>query len=199
CFAPLVDEEGIPLTWADLQAKKLRCRACGGPLWQADRTGPRRIPLADYVRRRMRGHFDLLIVDEVQEAKARGSAQGLAAGALGEACGKSLTLTGTLCGGYSSTLFYLLWRVSPAVRAEFAYQDEPKWVSRYGVLERITKKDPDAYADDGRQSRRRGYLTRIVERPGVSPAVLFHLIGNTVFLRLADVAADLPSYTERVR
>lgn len=28
--------------------------------------------------------------------------------------------------------------------------------------------------------------------------MLFHLIGNTVFLRLADVARDLPPYTERV-
>jgi hypothetical protein len=66
------------------------------------------------------------------------------------------------------------------------------------VVERITKKDPDAYLDDGRQSRRRTYPTRTVEKPGVSPAVLMHLIGNTVFLRLADVARDLPPYTERV-
>ena len=28
--------------------------------------------------------------------------------------------------------------------------------------------------------------------------MLFHLIGNTVFLRLSDVASDLPTYTERV-
>ena len=28
--------------------------------------------------------------------------------------------------------------------------------------------------------------------------MLFHLIGNTVFLRLADVAQDLPTYTEWV-
>jgi hypothetical protein len=39
---------------------------------------------------------------------------------------------------------------------------------------------------------------RTVERPGISPAVLFHLIPTTVFLRLADIAADLPAYTERV-
>jgi hypothetical protein len=38
-----------------------------------------------------------------------------------------------------------------------------------------------------------------VEKPGVSPAVLFHLIGNTVFLRLADVSSDLPAYREEVR
>jgi hypothetical protein len=99
CYTPAVDDEEVPLTWADLRAKKLRCRACGGPLWQADRRGPRRFPLADYIRRRLPGHFDLLIADEVQDFKARGSAQGLAVGALAEACGRTLTLTGTLFGG----------------------------------------------------------------------------------------------------
>ena len=198
CFQPIADDEGVPLGQSDLRAKKRRCQFCGGTLWQADRTGPRRFPLADYARRRLAGYFDLLVTDEVHEYKARGSAQGLAAAGLAEACGKTLTLTGTVFGGYSSTLFYLLWRFSPAVRSEFGYRDEAKWVSRYGIVERINKKDPDAYADDGRHSKRRSYLTRTVEKPGVSPAILFHLIGNTVFLRLADVAKDLPPYTERV-
>jgi len=199
CFAPALDNEGLPLEHEQLERKKQNCRECGGPLWQADRSGPRRFPLADYIARRMPGFFDLLVVDEQHEYKARGSAQGLAAGTLAEACRRVLTLTGTLMGGYSSTLFYLLWRFSPAVREEFAYKDEQRWVARYGILERITRKgDDDAY-EDGRVSRRRGYRTRVVEKPGVSPAVLFHLIGNTAFLRLADVAAGLPEYREEVR
>ncbi len=200
CFAETVDDEGVPLTLDELTRKKRRCLQCGSPLWQADRSGPRRFPLADYVARRMPGFFDLLIVDEQHEYKARGSAQGLAAGTLAEACDSTLTLTGTLMGGYSSTLFHLLWRFSPAVREEFTYRDEPRWVARYGIVERITRKggDDDAY-EDGRVSRRRGYRTRLVEKPGVSPAVLFHLIGNTAFLRLADVAAGLPEYREEVR
>ena len=36
------------------------------------------------------------------------------------------------------------------------------------------------------------------ERPGLAPAALFHLIGNTVFLRLADVASGLPPYEEQI-
>jgi hypothetical protein len=199
CFAPLLDDEGLPLELEQLERKKQRCGACGGPLWQADRNGPRRFPLSDYIKRRMSGHFDLLVVDEQQDYKARGSAQGLAAGTLAEACGRTLTLTGTLMGGYASTLFYLLWRFSPALRDEFAYKDEGRWVARYGIVERITRKgDDDAY-EDGRVSRRRGYRTRVVEKPGISPAILFHLIGNTAFLRLSDVAAGLPDYREEVR
>ena len=49
CFAPVVDDEEVPLEWADLARKKRRCDGCGGALWQADRTGPRRVALADYV------------------------------------------------------------------------------------------------------------------------------------------------------
>ena len=200
CFAPVVDDEGVPLEEADLRRKKLTCERCRSPLWQADCHGPHRFPLADYIARRMPGFFDLLLIDEQHEYKARGSAQGLAAGTLATACGAVLTLTGTLMGGYASTLFYLLWRFSPGVREEFQYNDEPKWVSRYGIVERITRRngDDDAY-EDGRSSRRRSYRTRVVEKPGVSPAVLFHLIGNTAFLRLTDVASGLPEYTEEVR
>lgn len=102
-------------------------------------------------------------------------------------------------GRYASTLFYLLWRFSPAVRKEFGYSDEGRWISHYGIVERITRRGDDEVVEDGRSSRRRGYRTRTVEKPGVSPAVLFHLIGNTVFLRLADVASDLPEYRGEVR
>lgn len=199
CYTALFDREGLPLDLETLARKKHTCEACGSPLWQADRAGPRRFPLADYVARRMLRVFDLLIVDEQHEYKARGSAQGIAAGTLAEACGRTLTLTGTLMGGYASTLFHLLWRFSPEVREEFGYGDEGRWISRYGIVERITRKGDDEATEDGRSSRRRGYRTRTVEKPGVSPAVLFHLIGNTVFLRLADVASDLTEYREEVR
>lgn len=200
CFDPILDEEGLPLDRDELARKKRRCDRCGSPLWQADREGPRRFPLADYIAHYLPGFFDLLVVDEQHEYKARGSAQGIAAGNLANACARTLTLTGTLMGGYSSTLFYLLWRFSPGVREEFGHNDEQRWVARYGLVERITRKgdDDDAY-EDGRTTRRRSYRTRTIEKPGVSPAVLFHLIGNTVFLRLADVASDLPEYSEQVR
>jgi hypothetical protein len=198
CFTPLVDEEGIPLEWADLTEKRHKCPACASPLWCADRRGPRRYPLADYVRHRLPGYFDLFIADEVHELKGRGSAQGLAAATLADACNRTLALSGTIFGGYASTLFDLLRRFSPAVRTEFGYRDAARWVSRYGIVHRITKRNPDAYTEDGRQSKRRNYVTRIVEKPGIAPAVLFHLLPNSVFLRLADVDRHLPPYAERV-
>ncbi|MGE0136032.1 MAG: hypothetical protein AB7L91_19400 [Dehalococcoidia bacterium] len=199
CWQTVLDEEGLPLDLTELARRRHVCSHCETPLWQADRSGPARVPLADFISRHMPDAFDLLITDESHEYKARGSAQGIAAGTLAESCGRTLTLTGTLMGGYASTLFHLLWRFSPEVREEFAYGEEARWVSRYGIVERITRKTGDDVVDEGRASRRRGYRTRTVEKPGVSPAILFHLIGNTVFIRLTDVATDLPEYREEVR
>ena len=93
CTAQVVDRDGVPLTDADLNRRKRTCEYCGSPLWQADRSGPKRYPLSDYVKHRMKGFFDLLIGDEVHEYKGRGSAQGIAAGVLADVCGRSLSLS----------------------------------------------------------------------------------------------------------
>ncbi len=199
CYSPIVDGEGVPLTDAQLSRRRHRCTRCGDALWHADAAGPRRYPLSDYVKHRMRGFFDLLIADEVHEFKGRGSAQGIAAGILADACGRSLTLTGTLLGGYASTLFHLLYRFSPEIRTEFGRSEEGRWISRYGFLEETVRRGDDGgYDEDGRSSRRRRYRKTVREKPGLAPAALFHLIGHSVFLRLYDVASDLPPYEEQV-
>ena len=188
----------MPLTDADLNRRKRNCADCGSPLWQADKSGPARYPLADYVKHRMRGFFDLLVGDEVHEYKGRGSAQGIAAGVLADACGKSLSLSGTLMGGYSSTLFHLLYRFSPEIRTDFGRSDEHRWIQRYGFEEHTVGKPDDDAVEDGRNSRRRKYRKVVRERPGLVPSALFHIIGNTVFLRLSDVASGLPPYEEQI-
>ncbi len=198
CTAQVVDRDGVPLTDADLNRRKRTCAACGAPLWQADKAGPKRYPLSDYVKHRMKGFFDLLVTDEVHEYKARGSAQGIAAGVLADACGKSLSLSGTLMGGYSSTLFHLLYRFSPEIRTEFGRSDEGRWIKRYGFEEHTVGRPDDGAVEDGRNSRRRKFRKVVREKPGLVPSALFHIIGNTVFLRLADVASGLPDYDEQI-
>ena len=198
CTAQIVDKDGVPLTDADLNRRKHTCANCGSPLWQADKSGPARYPLADYVKHHMKGFFDLLVGDEVHEYKGRGSAQGIAAGVLADVCGKSLSLSGTLMGGYSSTLFHLLYRFSPEIRTDFGRSDEHRWIQRYGFEEHTVGKPDDDSVEDGRFSRRRKYRKVVRERPGLVPSALFHIIGNTVFLRLADVASGLPPYEEQV-
>ena len=198
CTAQITDKDGVPLTDADLNRRRHVCSNCGSPLWQADKSGPKRYPLADYVKHHMRGFFDLLVTDEVHEYKGRGSAQGIAAGVLADACGKSLSLSGTLMGGYSSTLFHLLYRFSPEIRTEFGRSEEGRWIERYGFVEHSIGKPDDESMEDGRNSRRKKFRKVVRERPGLAPSALFHLIGNTVFLRLSDVASGLPDYTEQI-
>ena len=198
CASQIVDKDGVPLTAEEMGRKRRTCAGCGSALWQADPKGPKRYPLADYIKKRMKGFFELLIGDEIHEYKGRGSAQGIAAGVLADSCGRSLTLTGTLSGGYSSTLFHLLYRFSPAIRTEFGRSEEGRWIQRYGFEEHTIGKDDDESVEDGRFSRRRRYRKVVRERPGLAPAALFHLIGNSVFLRLSDVASGLPSYEEQI-
>ena len=198
CAYQIVDKDGVPLTAEEMGRKRRTCAQCRSPLWQADPKGPKRYPLADYIKKRMKGFFELLVGDEIHEYKGRGSAQGIAAGVLADSCGRSLTLTGTLSGGYSSTLFHLLYRFSPAIRTEFGRSEEGRWIQRYGFEEHTIGKDNDESVEDGRYSRRRRYRKVVRERPGLAPAALFHLIGNSVFLRLSDVASGLPSYEEQI-
>ena len=200
CWRPVTNDDDSPIRASELQAKRTMCAGCHSALWQADGSSHRRYPLADYIKKRMKGFFDLLIADEVHEYKSRGSAQGIAAGVLAEACRRSLILTGTLMGGYASTLFHLLYRFSPAIRSEFERSHQHRWISRYGFYQHTRTYSDRGENDytDGRSSRRRNYRTQPKELPGLTPGALFHLIGNTVFLRLADVSRDLPEYQEQI-
>jgi hypothetical protein len=217
CEAERVDRHAPKSRWTD---GKPPTRVCGAPLWgstarlqrggfawtpgtppvwPAQGSGPRRIALADYIARRMPGAFDLLVSDEVHEYKARESAQGIAAGQLAEATKRTLTLTGTLFGGYASTLFYLLWRFTGAIREEFGIDEVSRWVSTYGIVEKVTKySDEEVAGAVGRMTRRKRGKTTTRERPGVTPALLLYLLPNSAFVRLADVAADLPPVTDEV-
>ena len=81
------------------------------------------------------------------------------------------------------------------IRDEFGRGRKSRWIERYGFVEH--KIDPDSF-EDGRSSHRKRYGKVVRERPGLAPAALLHLNGNSVFLRLSDVAGGLPPYEERV-
>ena len=201
CHAQVVDRDGVPLTHGEMSKRRKRtCEECGTALWQADATGPRRYPLADYVKHRMKGFFDLLIGDEVHEYKGRGSAQGIAAGVLADACGKSLTLTG-------HTPWRLLIHPLPPPLPVFAGdQDRVREVGGAAAGSPATAfwSTPSTTGTTAWTRTvallpsARSYRKTVRERPGLAPSALFHLIGNSVFLRLADVASGLPPYEEQV-
>ena len=162
--------------------------------------GPRKIALSEYLRKKMPKFFDLAITDEVHQYKEQDSAQGINVGNLAQHYGRTLALTGTLMGGYSSNTFHLLYRFSPSLREHYPYEGLARWKREYGLSDEITvwKEEDEGFKYHGRTSKRKVGRPRKKEKPGISPAALFHIIGNTLFLRLSDVSADLPPFDEIV-
>lgn len=183
------DEQGNPV-WGT--------RPCRAPLFVC--TNARRQSIAEYLLHHARGRFKLLLADESHQYKAKASDRGVAFHQLAEACRRTLTLTGTLFGGKSTSIFWLLHRLNPHVRQDFAFHDEMRWAARYGVLESTRKRKvgDQTDEDDGAFTGHRRYRGDVHELPGVSPAIIARLLHNTVFLNLKDLGVDLPPYTEDV-
>jgi SNF2 family DNA or RNA helicase len=193
CRISLLDRDGVPIADEVLNRRKHKCKECREPLWEADARGPRRFPLATYLKNKYPGYFDLLISDECHEYKGAATAQGIALDHLGKAARKILALTGTLLGGYSSNLFYLLFRISPDIRKDFKFRGIKRWMELYGVLEKITYVSNQ---DEGRASLKKAQEVRWHERPGISPALIPELLPRAIFLKLSDLNIALPPYRE---
>jgi SNF2 family DNA or RNA helicase len=196
CGNIVVDKDGNPASLEYFKKNKRFCK-CGSALWQADNTKLRRYAISEYIKKSLKGYFDFFIADEVHELKGGQTAQGNSFGALASACSKTIALTGTLVGGYGDDIHYILGRLSPQAlkREGIGYGEIAKWMARYGVLERITKSNPE----DNIYSRGKKKNTIIKKKPGISPMVFSnYLMDKCVFLHLADIALDLPPITEEV-
>lgn len=174
------------------------CPNCGEMMYQAMQAH-RRIAKADFIQRYLKGVFSLVVGDEIHELKGGTTGQGQAFADLAASCDRTLALTGTLMGGYSTNLYYLLWRIMPREMKVQAmkFGMEMTFAGRYGILERtyVTEDDYNQVAIGGRKGR----LVRTSEKPGISPLLLTDfLLPYTVFVRLSDIAESLPPYAERV-
>ena len=196
CGEVQIGKDDEYLTWNDLGKKRYFCTFCKSALWQAD-SKIRRFAPAEYIKRYLKGFFDLVVIDEIQDYKAGDSLQGQAMGYLLSAAEKCLCLTGTLNGGYADDLFYLLFRMDPArLKSDgFEYKSCTEWLATYGTLETIKElEDEDNYYGRG---KKKADMKR--KRPGVSPLVIGkYLLDKAVFIRLADVIEGLPPYEENV-
>jgi SNF2 family DNA or RNA helicase len=175
--------------------KREKCEECKEPLWQA--IPPKRFSLATFIRRWMRGFFDVLVADEVHEYKGD-SVQGQALGELAVSTKKRILLTGTLLGGYAYNLFNLLWRTHTKLMKsrKYTHASVARFQDDYGFMERTIKEVED---EDYRYGRAKKRNIRVKPLPGISPLLLPHfLLPNAVFLRLSDVADALPPYEENV-
>jgi hypothetical protein len=184
-----LDKEGNPI-W--------KTRPCGAPLFEY--TGMRRWSIAEYIKQKANGRFQILVGDECHEYKAKSSDRGIAFHQLAEATTYTLTLTGTYFGGKSTSIFWLLHRLNPAVRDDFDFHEELRWAGAYGVLESVRKPKAgdELSGEDGTFTGNRRYREQAREIPGVSPAIITRLLHNSIFLNLKDLGVELPPYTEEV-
>lgn len=198
CGKRVDTKDDIPVTPQSLKPGQ-KCKHCHSPLWTVDPDGPRRYALADFIGKQYPRLFDLLIGDECQEFKSRGSAQGLAFSLLINKCRRVLALTGTLSSGKATSLFHILWRTNPLLRTTFKSSDEPRWIDLYGTWEtRTTDEQLQKVLVMGKESKRRVHVN-VRERPGMSPHLIPHLVSNTAFFQLRDLGLALPPYREHVK
>ncbi len=179
------------------RSRKDFCHICQEPLWQADKGKFRRYSKAEFIKRYLNGAFDFFIGDEVHQYKSGDSAQGQAFANLCSIADYTLCLTGTLMGGYSSGLYYLLWRANPRAMQELVgdYSRLRIFTERYGVTEQIIKER----SEYGRASISKSRSVTVRERPGINPLLFTDiLLEHSVFMRLEDVALALPPYQEKV-
>lgn len=179
------------------------CIKCRARMWAADKDRVRRYAKAEFIKRYLPNNFfDLLILDEVHELKGGGTAQGQSMSCLIARSKKILALTGTLMGGYSKDLYYLLWRMFPRwmKAAGLEYGRALQFAERYGVIERTyDSKDLSASLNAASIGRKIGGRHRIKEMPGISPLLLPDLLlERSAFVRLEDINEALPAYDEMI-
>jgi len=199
CQAPITRRFWDPETGRHKEMDKDsdgRRLVCGAPLFE--NSALRRVPAAEYAKKKARGVFGLCLVDEIHQAKSKGTGVGFSLMNLTRAARYVLGLTGTLFAGYSTSIFWLLYRLVPEVRQQFAFNDEQRWVEKYGLLKRTFFVDADAAVPDDGAFTGTKFFETVSEKPGISPAIAGLGLKYCTFSSLKDVGLPLPAYSEEV-
>ena len=155
----------------------------------------RAYPLSSYIKRKYKGRIYGLIVDELHQYNNK-SGQGDAMAELYSTAKKVVGMTATLINGYSSGIFYLLYRIVPSLMKKDGkdYQSPSQFDAEYGVIQHIYEEEEREY-NSNRRTVQTHSSTRLL--PGVSPLVYSRfLMEYAVFLSLTDMGKDLPEYEE---
>ncbi len=95
-----------------------------------------------------------------------------------------------------TSIFWLLYRLSPEVRREFGFNDERRWTEKYGLLKREFYID-GGVTDDGAFTGTKFFET-VSEKPGISPAIAGVGLKFCTFSSLKDIGLPLPDYSEEI-
>lgn len=159
----------------------------------------RKVSPAYYMKKQLKGFFDVAIFDEAHTFKGGSTAQGNAMHTLVQVSKKQLALTGTIAGGYAEHLFYLLYRLDSRRMKKFGYgfNDVMKFTEKYGTLETIY--DYNSSNECHNSSSRGKKIGSTAAKPGISPLIFKDfLMDKAVFLDLSDMSKYLPTLEEEV-
>jgi hypothetical protein len=179
----LLDEEGHPYV-------------CGAPLFEY--SGLRRVSGTTYLAGKAKGFFKTTILDELHKAKSKGTGVGHVMAVLAGATKYKIGLTGTLFGGISTSIFWLLYRILSTVRQQYGFDAEMEWAEQMGLIKRTFYVDEHATVpDDGAYTGRKFFET-VDERPGISPNIAKYILPICIFASLQDMGLPLPPYDKEV-
>ena len=154
----------------------------------------RRYSMSGYIAEHIK-KIDGLIADELHLFKGD-SGQGDAMETLIGCSDKVIGMTATLINGYSSGLFYLLYRIVPHfMKADNKnYENPQSFNDEYGVTEETYELEESEYNENSKSKKK---LSHSRQKPGVSPLVYSRfLMDCAVFLSLNDMGKHLPEYEE---
>lgn len=168
---------------------------------KAEDKGCRKYAPASYIKKHLKGYFDMFILDEAHLFKGGATAQGNAMQALVSASCYQLALTGTIAGGMATDLFYLLFRLDPARMRSYGYQwgSVMPFAEKYGTIETLYSCGDNEKESSYNTTSRGRVLTQPRVKPGISPLIFRDfLLDKTVFLDLSDMSKYLPKLVEKV-
>lgn len=172
---------GAPVS--ELKGTKPKCKVCGAPLWTTHWGHKKpRWPIHKIIKRRGKGFFSFLIVDEVHEEKKESSSRGTVVAALSAMIPNVIFLTGTPFQGKASQLFYILGRIYRWRKGifPFGHDDIKNFISKYGVLEvKVRKEEASSQNYYGWRSSNQA---RVKEAPGIANKNLW-LLMNPIMIR----------------
>jgi len=206
CGHKLIHESGIPWTvgedkdnefCTDTQKRvKRQCPECAGVLWQCiPFSYGGRWPCCEFLSQHYPGQY-ALVIDEAHnvaggDTNIGAASQDAVTGAL-----HTVAMTGTMCNGYASSLFYLFYRLSPQFRDLYEHNEVEAFKDHHGYVE-IRTTTPSST----RRTSAYGYTSEEEhiyrkEAPGISPVIISMMMPMTAFLRKADLGIELPPRTE---
>ena len=168
-------------------------KVCGEKLMQFKTL--KKWPLARYVHTHMPHFFRMFVADEIHKTKSKGANIAQAFQLMVKSVDYVLGGTGTLFGGKSTDLFFMLYRINVEIRKRFGFNNESAWSATYGRQQMILADDGDDHSKTTGSRRR---VARVKELAGISPAVYAWVFEQVVFLKVSELGFEMPPYAEQI-